>query len=167
MVDTALQVTWEIDERRNNYAFELRPRLRKFSVKLRDEFGVPRAGVRYRLAAGDKVYDGTTDEDGLVSQQIKSNAKQGRLTVWLSDDDPDDTLSWPLNLAPLPPIDQIAGVQIRLNNLGFDAGPVTGVMNDETKEAIREFQETMSHPNPTGELDAETRSQLASLHGDV
>lgn len=162
-----LQVTWEIDERHNSYTFELRPRLRAFSLKLRDEFGVPRAYIKYRLTAGAKVHDGTTDETGLLRQQITANAKQGRLTVWLDDDDPDDTLSWPLNLEPLPPINQISGIQMRLNNLGFDAGPVTGVLNAETKEAIREFQETISHPNPTGELDAETRNQILSLHGEV
>lgn len=56
-----------------------------------------------------------------------------------------------LDLAPAPDDKFVPGVQQRLNNLGYNAGPVTGVMNDATRAALRRFQ---ARCNVTGEVDS-------------
>jgi membrane fusion protein, multidrug efflux system len=57
--------------------------------------------------------------------------------------------------------DDVSAVQQRLNDLGFDAGPVDGVMGERTRDALSDFQEQNGLP-ATGELD---RASLDSLMG--
>ncbi len=55
-----------------------------------------------------------------------------------------------LDLAPAPDDKFVPGVQQRLNNLGYNAGPVTGVLNDATHAALKRLQ---ARCNVTGEVD--------------
>ncbi|MEN8446024.1 MAG: peptidoglycan-binding domain-containing protein [Cyanobacteria bacterium J06555_13] len=137
-----------------------------FELTLRDEFGLPLANKHYSLAMGKRVYSGTSNEKGDISQRIVEQSGQtGKLTVFLDDEDLEDQLTWVVNLASMPPVSDIRGVQSRLNNLGFQAGELTDTLNDKTIEAIRAFQDSIDHPSPNGELDEQTRSELVKLHG--
>ena len=55
--------------------------------------------------------------------------------------------------------DQVLHVQKRLEELGFDPGPIDGLMEPRTREAIRDFQEQAVLP-ATGELDPRTLAAL-------
>jgi len=51
----------------------------------------------------------------------------------------------PLNIAHLNPIDNahdngVSGIQARLRNMGYNPGPIDGILGPLTQEAIREFQ---------------------------
>jgi peptidoglycan hydrolase-like protein with peptidoglycan-binding domain len=68
------------------------------------------------------------------------------------------TLLWPLD-APAQGERQVLQAQRRLQALGFDPGPIDGVLGPRTEEAIREYQRTQGL-RATGVLDAETRAAL-------
>ena len=64
----------------------------------------------------------------------------------------------------LPPVEHLTGVQARLNNLGFAAGPVDGIDGPRTKRAVRRFQKVFELlvdgiPGPR------TQAALAEAHG--
>ena len=110
-----------------------------------------------------------TDGAGKVERDITPRARRGELNFT------ERKIKHQLLIGHLNPITDaegkatgdLTGVQARLNNLGFDAGPVTGQMNDQTRAAIQEFQEYIGHENPTGELDDETRNLLEFMHNAV
>jgi len=167
MVKTPLQIKWNITETGKTYRFVRRKLGSPVELILRDEYGVPLTGKQYSFRVGAQTYEGTTGEEGLVSQKLPASVQEAELTVWLNAEDPEDTLTWTVNVGSLPPIEDIKGVQVRLNNLGFDCGEVNGVMNEQTKAAVRAFQEFIEDPNPNGELDEPTRTELAKLHDGV
>jgi membrane fusion protein, multidrug efflux system len=65
----------------------------------------------------------------------------------------------PQQQAELGSDDAVSAVQQTLNDLGFDAGPVDGVMGERTREALGAFQEQNDLP-PTGELDRASFDRL-------
>jgi len=58
----------------------------------------------------------------------------------------------------------IRAAQQQLQAAGFTPGPVDGVMDDQTRTALREFQRSRGLQE-TGQLDQETRSSLFSASG--
>ena len=55
--------------------------------------------------------------------------------------------------------DETKKVQMALQNKGFYAGPVDGVMNEKTRESIRAFQKS-KNLNVTGNIDDNTAREL-------
>lgn len=136
-----------------------------FCVYLRDHAGRPYAGNDYELVVGSRKYAGKTESDGRVSHAVPLDADRGRLTLHLSAD-PSDTCVWLLDVGHIRPVEEIAGVQARLNNLGYKAGNVTGEMNESTRDALRTLQKHMGYETPTGELDDATLAALRdNQHG--
>lgn len=95
----------------------------------------PRANEEYTLEVDDKTFSGTTDADGRLEHFIPPNAEKGKLIVGENKDE------YALNIGHLDPIDEISGIQARLNNLGFDCGKVDGINGPKTKAAMKCFQE--------------------------
>ena len=62
---------------------------------------------------------------------------------------------WPPD-RPLPPVESPAGIQVRLVELGFLRGPVTGAWDRRTKTALARLQYAYA-AEPTGELNDRTR----------
>jgi peptidoglycan hydrolase-like protein with peptidoglycan-binding domain len=58
----------------------------------------------------------------------------------------------------------IRHAQQQLQAAGFTPGPATGILDDRTREALREFQRSKGLQE-TGQLDQETRSALVSSSG--
>ncbi|HWO41071.1 MAG TPA: peptidoglycan-binding domain-containing protein [Candidatus Eisenbacteria bacterium] len=56
-------------------------------------------------------------------------------------------------------LNEVARVQEALKERGYDPGPVNGVMNEQTRAALRAFQ-SARNLRPTGTLDAETARAL-------
>jgi N-acetylmuramoyl-L-alanine amidase len=67
-------------------------------------------------------------------------------------------------LGDLDPVQEVSGVQGRLNNLGFPCGPVDGVLGSMTQAALRAFQAHVGI-DPSGEVDTQTRERLVAEHG--
>jgi peptidoglycan hydrolase-like protein with peptidoglycan-binding domain len=72
--------------------------------------------------------------------------------------------SYALNIGKLDPVTEIAGVQERLKNLGYLGDAADGVLTENTKAALRAFQEK-HHLEADGEITEQTRNKLAELHG--
>jgi len=128
-----------------------------------EEEGRPHPHKKYKLTVGDRVYEGTTNAEGLLEQQVRANAKEGQLTVWLDDDPAVEPYTWTLNIAHLDPIDTISGVQARLNNLGYDCGGEDKQIGPKTQAALKAFQ-SMVGLDSTGQLDEATRDKLREWH---
>lgn len=131
-------------------------------IVIEDEEGNPRAGAKYSLEFGNVVKKGTLGSDGLMSITISAKAKEASLTVGDAKDE-HGIQEYRLFLGHLDPISDLRGVQQRLNNLGFDCGPVDGMMGPLTQAALARFQDYMNI-EPTGELDDQTRSALQADH---
>ena len=118
----------------------------------------PRANQQYTLAIdGQLTLQGTTDDQGMVEEGIPPGANQGKLTIG------PDRFEVTIQFGMLPPIEELVGVQTRLNNLGYDCGPPDGVMNEQTRRALRRFQKRFALP-VTGKADKATSRKLVDVH---
>lgn len=119
--------------------------------------GEPRANEAYVLNIDGKLIRGTTGGDGLLEQVIPADAKSGKLILSGGQEEYD------IRIGHLNPIDDLSGVQQRLNNLGFSCGAEDGEMNDALSAAIESFQNRYHLP-VTGQPDAATKAKLEQLH---
>ena len=70
---------------------------------------------------------------------------------------PLSALAQPISSDPYQPL--VRQVQERLNQLGFDAGPVDGEFNEKTQAALAQFQLSLVIP-AGGQLDPLTLNEL-------
>lgn len=153
----------ERQERQESCATQQRHRFRKRGVpsmlRLRLLIGgEPRADERYILEVDGELLSGTTDDQGRLEHHIPPDARRGRLLLGETQDE------YALNLGRIDPIDEISGVQGRLNNLGFDCGAADGNLGPRMEEALRAFQRKHDLTE-SGEADEATRNRLVEIHG--
>jgi hypothetical protein len=124
----------------------------------------PRAGVPYLLqltaADGEPVPDrqGQTDGEGYLTESIPPNAIAGE--VWLGKGV--DMEEIPIRLGYVNPIEDLHGLQARLNALNYVCGDEDGTFGERTREALRMFQ--FEHQLPaTGERDPVTLERLEAM----
>jgi hypothetical protein len=143
------------------HRFQLKGVPVRFNVQVLNEQGEPRAGVPFVLDIDGKVTRGEIPADGNLSEIIKPNAKLAKLTL-----NPPDGIkeTYELQLGFMNPVDDIAGAKGRLKNLGYYKGAITASMDEETAEAIRQFQERTGLAI-TGEIDGPTQAALEQNHG--
>jgi len=131
-------------------------------IVLQNPDGTPMAKKKYLLKVDEDVFENTTAQDGLVEHEIPPDARSGELTVWVDDDD-DEGVTYELELGCLDPIEEITGIQARLNNLGYNCGSEDGELNEQTKEALKSFQADKGL-KPTGEVNDDVKKKLEDLH---
>lgn len=146
------------------HKFKLKSQKTLVRIVLQDGDFQPLAGKKYKLAVEDKTYEGSTGSDGLVQREITANAETGLLTVWLGDDDSGAGYTWQVRLGHLDPVEELTGVQARLNNLSFDCGAVDGIFGPHTKAAVRFFQEKQGL-KVDGIPGPNTQAKLKEVHG--
>lgn len=129
----------------------------KIRLRVLDE-NQPRANQSYILEVDGLLFSGTTDSEGKLEHVIPPDAKKGKLLIGEEQDE------YLLNLGKIDPIDTITGLQARLNNLGFDCGPIDGVIGKRTEAAIREFQKTYDLEE-SGTADSVMQNKLLEVHG--
>jgi hypothetical protein len=117
----------------------------------------PRKNEPYVLDIDGKLIRGTTDGDGVIEQFMPPNARNAQLLLQGGKE------VMNLRIGHLDPIDELSGVQQRLNNLGFCAGSEDGELDDQTRSALRAFQERYGL-EASGEINEATRAKLRSLH---
>lgn len=128
----------------------------KLRIRLMDD-DQPRANESYTLVIGGKIFSGKTDSDGWLEQPVSPDAGEGKILVGEEQEE------YVLKVGYLDPIEEISGVQARLNNLRFDCGPVDGLLGPTTESAIRRFQRQYDLP-VTGQPDAATQKKLLEEH---
>jgi hypothetical protein len=124
------------------------------------ESDVPRADQKYEFTIDGVLHKGSTDSRGYLQVSIPPNAHGGFLVIG------PDGAEFDISFGIVQPTDEVAGVQARLMNLGFDCGGVSGMMDDETKQALMNFQLAYGLP-ATGAVDAATKAKFEELHDSV
>ncbi|MBV9496720.1 MAG: peptidoglycan-binding protein [Acidobacteria bacterium] len=117
-------------------------------------------GKSYELRVWGKVASGAIPADGILELQVPVDATDGILLITMEDGTID---RWDLRLGYMDPIAETSGIQSRLNNLGFPCGDPDGVLDDETKAAIRAFQAYVGI-EVTGAIDDTLRTKLTSFY---
>jgi len=117
----------------------------------------PRAKQNYTLDLDGKVVKGTTDGQGVFEQFVPASVQSGCLIIG------QDRYTIEIDFGHLDPLNDLSGVQQRLNNLGYQCGEASGEMNPETKAALVAFQHRFKLKE-TGEADDPTLRQLAQTH---
>jgi hypothetical protein len=125
-----------------------------------EQYNLPLANRRFVLSVSPDVFQGTTDDNGLLEVSIDPKATTGHLLM------PDDNLECDLEMGYLDPVEETTGVQHRLHNLGFYLGELDGVASDELHDAIADFQISVGLDG-TGELDDTTRQTLFLRHDQI
>jgi N-acetylmuramoyl-L-alanine amidase len=113
--------------------FVVKNRMIDFRVKLFDADGEPLGDEPFTFVVNNRCIQGNTDSDGVVTARISANATNGKLTLDRTGE------CYDLCFGYLDPPNSVAGVQARLNNLGFSCGEVDGNAGPFTREAWLAF----------------------------
>lgn len=135
-------------------------------IELRDELDEPLAGKAFMLEFGRSVYEGTTTGDGRIEQKIRAGEERGQLTVWMTGDREAERYCWDIAVGHLDPVEELAGLRQRLNNLGFYCEPTGAEIDDSLRLALLGFQHA-AELSESGEPDDATRAKLVELHGNI
>jgi N-acetylmuramoyl-L-alanine amidase len=119
----------------------------------------PRRQQHYRFVVDGRIIEGTTDAEGVVEQRVPPGAREGELIF-------PDGVHLQVLFGHLDPPGELAGIQQRLNNLGFNAGTEDGGTSPATASALSAFQERVGLP-VTGRADQATKDKLVALHDRV
>ncbi len=124
------------------HRFKLRRPQVRIRLTLTNGNGETIANAPYTLAVGATTLEGTTSGTGGVEQMVEADVSEVLLTVWpggrKSVEEPQ--LTWTLMVGHLDPVETLSGIQARLWNLGYDPGPIDGIVGPRTERAIRAFQ---------------------------
>lgn len=119
------------------------------------KLGEPRANESYKLDIEGTMIEGTTDGEGKIEHFMPSEASTATLILR------DGRETYPLRVGYLDPLDEIVGIQQRLNNLGFNCSE-SGELDEETKSALRKFQ-AENKLEESGEIDGATKAKMQEL----
>jgi N-acetylmuramoyl-L-alanine amidase len=145
-------------ETEKEHLFRIKGKPTYFTLTLLS-LGQPRANENYILTVDGESRRGCTDENGTLRERIPAKARYGLLL--LGEDQEEITI----NFGYIDPIDEVSGVQRRLQNLGFYEGEIDGELNEDTVAGIAEFQRSVEISGE-GELTDETRQRLVEANGD-
>ncbi len=135
------------------------PSEKTVKIYMKDPEGNKYSNKKYELRYGQVVKSGSTDGDGLLQEQIPAKILQAKLLFWLRDDEERASFSTILHLTDLEPDDTVAGIQERLQNLGYYAGRIDGEAGVMTAEAIKNFRKD-NEMTISGEIDGELRQKI-------
>lgn len=130
----------------------LRIRVVEFKTYL-DLFGK----IPYELSVGSGTAGGEIEKD---KQEIEIPLPLGVKTGTLKLGDN----VYDLVIGGLAPLNTTAGMQARINNLGWDAGPVDGDNGPKTKRGVKDFQ-AYYQITVDGKIGSETRGKAKEVHG--
>lgn len=121
------------------HVFQLQRKDTRLRILIQDIDGQVITGKKFHLTVEGAVYEGQIPDDGLIDKPIRPDDQNGELLVWL-DETAQTPDTWQLKLGHLDPIETLSGIQARLNNLGYAAGPVDGIDGPLTQAAVQAFQ---------------------------
>ena len=117
----------------------------------------PCTNREYTLVVDGQEYQGKTDSRGILEQYLPADSKKGVLLIG------EDEFRLDIDFGYLDPINEIAGIQKRLNNMGYDCGNPRNKLDDKTRSQLKLFQKRFGLEE-TGEADEETVKKLEELH---
>ena len=123
--------------------------------------GLSLDGRRYVLEVEGARFEGVID--GRIEHAIGVGARRARLEVE-PESEGQASIIWELEVGHLDPVETAAGLQARLNNLGFWVGPVDADVGPRTEAGIRRFQEAHGL-DVDGTNSQEVLDKLREEHG--
>ncbi len=147
------------------HVFQVKQPHVRLRLCLKDDLHRPYKSTKYRLSVGLDQWEGSTDNVGMVDQEITPDATTGEITIFpLGSGKSDEGYTFSLQLGDLDPVEELSGVDARLINLGFGPVDAEGDLSEEDrKAALQAFQDRFGL-DATGDLTDETRNRLRELH---
>lgn len=134
------------------------------------EHSDPIADTPYRAVAGDRTYEGRTNDDGQISIYVPEEIKSVDVSLFAHEQYADiypDPMPLRYNVAlvgELPEISEHRGAAVRLKNLGYHLAVPFDEHDPSFIEALTAFQ--LDHKLPeTGENDEATQEKLREVYG--
>jgi N-acetylmuramoyl-L-alanine amidase len=145
------------------HQFRVHSSTKVFRVRLQASDGRALAGAPYvlELDDGSLIEGKTTAADGSIEHPVPPATRRVVLHV---EGRVLELACGSLNPAAETGDDGVTGIQARLRNLGYDPGPVDGVLGRRTRGALALFQADAGL-RITGRLDATTRQAIERDHG--
>lgn len=140
-------------------AFKVKVSVTRLRLKVLDAEDDGRIGLAYKLRVGGAEFEGETGDGGLIEHDIPADAATGEIEIESLG------VKKQLLIGHLDPIEYVSGYQARLKNLGYDCGPVDGVLGPRTKAAVRAFQRDNPPLVVDGDCGPKTRGMLADVYG--
>lgn len=119
--------------------------------------------IKYCFKEATSTQEGILQPDGTLNLAQVSRSGEVTLEVWCFGEN-SDPLSWEFDLGALQSSDVMHGIQSRLNNLGYNAGPVDGLIGAQTRAATKAFQSDEGLV-VDGEPGKKTQQALSRAHG--
>ena len=136
-----------------------KPQPETLDMVIRDDQDEPLANMDYVLRIGGYSKEGTTDGDGrLVEEFDRKLLGFGTYSLQVGE------AVIPLEIGRLDPLETTKGLQARLNNLGYECGPVDGQTSAQTRGALRAFQKD-NGLEADGVATKKTRDKLKEVYG--
>jgi N-acetylmuramoyl-L-alanine amidase len=149
-------------ETEQRHTFQVKKRPLKLRLVLRDFTNQPLAQAQCELQVAGASHALTADGDGKIEQTIPPSAADATLTV--RDSNGQIVMHLGLRIGSLDPIEESTGWRARLNNLGYDAGPIGQEDDRKLRSAIEAFQrENRLHID--GDCGPQTQAKLKEAHG--
>lgn len=127
------------------------------NLLFKDSMDRPLANRPFRLVLEEREpVDGFTDEKGRLLWEVPAGVEKATLFFLLRRFD--------LELDALPDVNEVTGVQERLNLLNYFAGRVDGDLGPRTQNALKSFQKKHKL-DETGKLDEATLRSLKEAFG--
>jgi Putative peptidoglycan binding domain len=150
--------------------------IKTLKIRLINDLDQPIKMSEYRLEVDKQKFEGITNNEGILQHDISLGAKTGKLILYKKlfhrnekDSGKIKVENWSIDFQivdSMAPCDQIAGAQVRLNNLGFFASKEIHEQYDEqTRRAIQRFQTAHPPLKVTGNIDQETKKRLEEVYG--
>jgi hypothetical protein len=136
-----------------------------FTIRFLDHLEKPRAGAEYLICIEDPDGNqlaqrkGKLAPDGFLRELIPPFADYAEITLGKGK----DQQVYDFELGHIDPLDSIAGLQARLNNLNFDCGEVDGAFGDKTRAAVQQIQKQKGL-NITNDISDELTSFLKKMY---
>ena len=121
--------------------------------------GEARANEPYHLIVEGQDFRGNLDGEGKLEVRIPADSHQAILCL---GEEEEEEMS--LRIGNLDPVDEVSGIQERLNNLGFYCGAEDNLMGPMTEAAIALFQ-AKHGLEQTGQIDEATKRRIEEIQG--
>jgi hypothetical protein len=147
-------------EERHHFKLKGTPLLLRLVIK--DLGHKPLANTPCELHVEGRVHELTTDDGGQIEQPISKDAKEGFL-LFKDPQTPFDRVL-PIKIGHLDPVEELSGQKARLNNLGYDTGPMDETDDEKFQWAVQEFQ-CDEQLTVDGACGPKTQARLKERHG--
>lgn len=113
--------------------------------------------IEYRIKVGPHEKAGELTKEGeQIEVPLPISVEKGSL--WIEEHE------YELDIGGLDPVRRLSGMQARINNLGWDVGPVDNILGRLTKRGTRDFQ-GFYKIGVDGKIGSETRGKAEEVYG--